>query len=189
MPSKATDKQNGAFPYFGMLRISRDMGETWEYGGRIAEDKVTHFSEPAIHLTPGGKLVVLYRCHADFRKWKTEPCLALVTSEDGGETWSPWKMTNIQGSPGHILGLRDGRMFITVGTRWEGQQGCTARVVDPEGYELESSPDVVVRNDSKQRDCGYPWAVELKDGKVLVVYYYVYPDDSRGIEGTVLEEV
>ena len=27
------------------------------------------------------------------------------------------------------------------------------------------------------------------DGKVLVVYYYSYPDGSCGIEGTVVEEV
>lgn len=188
LPSKATDKPDGAFPYFGMLRISKDLGDSWEYGGRILEDEVCHFSEPAIHLTPDGKLIVLYRCHPDPQKWQAEPCLALVASEDGGKTWSPWKLTNLQGSPGHILGLRDGRMFITVGTRWAGQRGCTARVVEPEGHDLESTPDIVIRSDSKESDCGYPWAVELKDGRVLAVYYYVYADGGRGIEGTILEE-
>ena len=37
LPSKATDISH-EFRYFGMLRISHDMGETWEYGGRICED-------------------------------------------------------------------------------------------------------------------------------------------------------
>ena len=63
LPSKATDHPDGSMPFFGMLRVSRDMGETWEYGGRIAEDPVTHFSEPAIHLTPSGRIIVLFRCH------------------------------------------------------------------------------------------------------------------------------
>ena len=184
MPSKATDHPEGKQPFFGMLRISRDLGETWEYGGRIADDDVYHFSEPAIHLTPGGKIFVLYRCHLP----EGGKCLALVASDDGGRKWTPWRLTNIKGSPGHILGLRDGRMFITVGTRYEEQLGCTARVVDPEGLDLETAPDIAVRKDSLNTDCGYPWSVELKDGRVLVVYYYVYSDGTRGIEGTILAE-
>ena len=38
-------------------------------------------------------------------------------------------------------------------------------------------------------DCGYPWAVELRDGRVLVVYYYTHRDLHRGIEATLVEEV
>ena len=87
------------------------------------------------------------------------------------------------------LGLRDGRIFVTVGTRWPGQLGCTARVLEPEGSDLDSAPDLVVRADSLEGDTGYPWSVELNDGRVLVVYYYTYPDGQRGIEGTVVEEV
>ena len=184
MPSKATDHPEGKQPFFGMLRVSTDLGETWEYGGRIAKDDVYHFSEPTIHLTPAGKIIVLYRCHLPEGGTR----LALVTSEDRGTTWSQWKLTNILGSPGHILGLRDGRMLITVGTRYEGQLGCTARVVNPEGDDLESALDIVVRKDSLDTDCGYPWSVELEDGKVFVVYYFMYKDGVRGIEGTFLEE-
>ena len=87
-----------------------------------------------------------------------------------------------------MLGLRDGRIFVTVGTRWAGQLGYTARVLEPEGNDLDSAPDLVVRGDSQNADCGYPWAVELNDGRVLVVYYYSCPDGPCGIEGTVIEE-
>ena len=186
MPSKATANPEGEQPYFGVVRVSDDMGETWTYGGRIAEDTVAHFSEPAIHLTPGGRILVLYRCHPE--PGRGAKFLALVYSEDGGEIWSPWRATSIRGSPGHMLGLRDGRIFVTVGTRWAGQLGCTARVLEPEGSDLDSAPDLVVRGDSQNADCGYPWAVELNDGRLLVVYYYSYPDGPCGIEGTVIEE-
>ena len=64
-----------------------------------------------------------------------------------------------------------------------------ARVLNPEGGDLETAEEIFVRSDSYDSDCGYPWAVELESGRVLVVYYYVYPDGRRGIEGTVLEEV
>ena len=143
-----------------MMRVSRDIGETWEYGGRLAEDPqfVGRF-------------------------------LALVYSDDDGETWSSWRLTTIHGSPGHMLGLRDGRIFLTVVTRWKGQRGCVARVLTPEGTDLDTTPELVIRDDALSPDCGYPWSVELNDGRVLVVYWHHYTDDHRGIEGAIVEEV
>ena len=189
MPSKATDRPDGSMPFFGMLRISRDMGSSWEYGGRIAQDPVAHFSEPAIIRTPGGRLLTLFRCHA------VNPAdpdggtyLALVVSDDNGRTWSPWRHTTIRGVNAHMLRLRDGRIFVAVGTRYACQLGCTARVLDPEGSDLDTAPDIIVRSDSSDMDCSYPWSVELSDGQVLIVYYYTYADGVRGIEGTFLEE-
>ena len=168
MPSKATDLTTGEFRYFGMMRVSKDMGETWEYGGRIAEDPVAHFSEPTIHRTPSGRILVLFRCHPgrlgpDIVRdqgfegpFIDDPAfvgrlLVLVYSDDDGETWSPWRPTTIHGSPGHMLGLRDGRIFLTVGTRWEGQRGCVGRVLDPEGSDLDTAPEFVIED---KRDCG-----------------------------------
>ena len=206
MPSKATDLTTGEFRYFGMLRVSRDMGETWEYGGRIAEDPVAHFSEPTIHRTPSGRILVLFRCHPgrlgpDIVRdqgfegpFTTDPqfvgrLLVLVYSDDDGETWSPWRPTMVHGSPGHMLGLRDGRIFLTVGTRWEGQRGCVARVLDPEGSDLDAAPEFVIEDNGLSADCGYPWSVELNDGRVLIAYWHHYPDNHRGIKGAILEEV
>ena len=206
MPSKATDRPDGAFPCFGMMRVSSDMGETWEYGGRIAEDPVAHFSEPTIHRTPSGRILVLFRCHPGALgqgilrdqgfagPWAQDPqfvgrFLALVHSDDDGQTWSPWRPTHIHGSPGHMLGLEDGRIFLTVGTRWEGQRGCVARVLDPEGSDMDSAPQWVIRDDGRSPDCGYPWSVELGGGRVLIVYWHHYADDHRGIEGAIVEEV
>ena len=79
-------------------------------------------------------------------------------------------------------------IFVTVGTRWEGQMGCMARVLDEEASNINSSPSIVIRSDSESRDCGYPWAIELNDGKVLVAYYYHYADGNRGVEASILEE-
>ena len=187
LPSKATENAAEGFPYFGMLRESKDMGETWEYRGRIIQDPVAHFSEPAIHITPKGRIIVLYRCHPEGTLGAAK-FLALVYSDDGGNTWSQWKKTSIEGSPGHMLKLKDGRIFVTVGTRWEGQMGCMARVLDEEASNINSSPSIVIRSDSESRDCGYPWAIELNDGKVLVAYYYHYADGNRGVEASILEE-
>lgn len=186
LPGKATDTM-AEFRYFGMIQSSHDSGETWSYGGRIAEDTVAHFSEPAIHRTPSGRIMVLFRLHPNLPDDK-DCRLAIVQSDDGGTTWTPWKRTTMKGCPGHLLGLRDSRIFATVGTRWAGQRGCLARVIDPEGSDIDDAPDIIVRADSSDNDCGYPWALQLSDEHVIVVYYYTYPDGTRGIEGTILEE-
>ena len=191
LPAKATYNPDGQQPYFGSLRISKDMGESWDYGGRIAEDPVAHFSEPAAYLTPKGRIIVLFRCSPRRGVSSESPDLrlALVYSDDGGVTWSKWRQTNIRGCPTHMLGLRDGRILLSVGNRWTGRFGCSVRVLGPEADDLETASEVVVRSDSLTSDCGYPWAVELSDGKVLVVYYYTYPDKVIGIEGSIIEEV
>jgi len=191
LPAKATNNPDGQQPYFGTLRVSKDMGETWTYAGRIAEDPVAHFSEPAGFVTPSGRVLVLYRCHPTRETGSESPDLrlALVASDDGGTTWSPWRQTNIRGCPAHMLGLRDGRIFLTVGTRWTGRCGCSARVLDPEGTDMDTAPELAVRSDSASSDCGYPWAVELAGGNVLVVYYYTAEDGTAGIEGSIVEEV
>lgn len=195
MPSKATDQPGGEQPYFGMLRVSDDLGETWSYGGRIAEDRIAHFSEPAIYRTPSGRIVVLFRCHlrgsprVQPSDGRGNTLVARVQSDDEGETWSKWRPTSIWGSPCHMLPLRDGRVFVSVGTRWEGQRGCVVRVADPECSDLDTTPDLIVRSDSTTSDCGYPWAVELSENRVLVVYYYTHRDLHRGIEASIVEEL
>lgn len=189
MPSKATDRPDGSQPYFGMMRCSRDLGETWEYAGRIAQDPVAHLSEPMVIHTPSGRLLALYRCHGVNPAYPDGgPYIALVSSDDSGDTWSPWRHTTLRGVNTHVLPLQDGRLFVTVGTRYPGTWGCTARVLEPEAGDLDTAPDFVVRGDSSHDDCSYPWSVELPDGRVFVVYYHTAPDGVRGIEGTILEE-
>jgi hypothetical protein len=87
-----------------------------------------------------------------------------------------------------MLGLRDGRIFLTVGTRWEPQRGCVGYVLDPEGVDLDTAPAFVIQSSAPSPDCGYPWSVERADGRVLVVYWHHFADDHRGIEAAVLEE-
>lgn len=198
LPGKAPSTAEGiGYPYFGMCHYSSDMGDNWHYGGKIAVDDTAHFSEPTVHITPKGRILILFRCHSQRGTTDRQVFLARVYSDDGGATWSQWERTPLEGCPGHMLGLRDGRIFITVGRRLPEESGCNARVLDPEGSDMDTVPSFVVRGDSTitklpdgkpVSDCGYPWSVELADGKVLVVYYYTYEDGLRGIEGTVLEE-
>ena len=151
LPSKATDRPGGAYPCFGMLRVSRDMGETWEYGGRIAEDDVAHFSEPAIHRTPSG--ASSSSSAATRGPWapassgtraSTDPSRGTpssptaswpsLQSDDDGATWTPWRPTRIHGSPAHLLGLRDGRIFLTARHAVGGPAGLRRPGPRPRGH-------------------------------------------------------
>ena len=204
LPSKATDVVD-EFRYFGMLRVSHDMGETRDTAAASARTRWPTSTSPPSTSTPSGRLLVLYRGHTGalgpqivHEQGFTEPLasdpafmgrvLVLVTADDDGKTWTPWRATRIHGSPAHLLGLRHGCIFLTVGTRWEGQRGCVGRVLEPEGSDLDTAPEFVISNASISADCGYPWSVELLDGRVLVAHWRHFEDDLRGIEAAFLEE-
>ena len=68
MPSKATEDPEGNPPYFGMIRSSKDMGKTWDYGGIIASDPVAHLSEPTIIMKTNARIQVVYPCPRNPKK-------------------------------------------------------------------------------------------------------------------------
>ena len=47
--------------------------------------------------------------------------------------------------------------------------------------------EVVIREDGLCPDIGYPWGVELRDGRVLLCYYWTDAEGIRHIVGTWLE--
>jgi len=197
--SPATGFSHHSHPLFDVRACrSSDEGQTWGTAELVTVYPHGGVIDFGTHTLSGGEiflhastvdLVLAQTPEISKHTWISRPGVGFhVRSSDNGRTWSPWRSTTMRGCPGHLLGLRDGRVLATVGTRWEGQMGCLARVLDPETGDLNAAPDIVVRADSLLSDCGYPWSVELMDGRVLVVYYFVYGDGTRGIEGSVLEE-
>jgi hypothetical protein len=92
----------------------------------------------------------------------------------------------MQGHPHDPLRLRDGRFLLVYGYRHP-PYGIRARLYDPDRERPEDAPEIVVRDDAAGPDVGYPSAVELADGRVLVAYYFVDPDGIRHVAGSVLE--
>jgi sialidase-1 len=51
----------------------------------------------------------------------------------------------------------------------------------------DRAEEFVVRDDGVCADVGYPWAVQLADGSVLLAYYWTNPQGRRQILGSWLE--
>lgn len=196
--------QNGdlLMPYYASLRvgelsraglvISHDRGETWEYLSDMAFDPacMKNYLEPGIYQTPSGKIVGLFRTQTDFRKpgvdfEETYLNLHIAKSEDNGKTFGKVnEIPNLWGSsPFHALRLPDQRVLLSYGWRKE-PFGIRVRVCDPELKHIEDGEEVILCDDAPNGDLGYPHALLLKDGTVLVSYYICGQDGIRMIEGT-----
>ena len=191
-------------PYYGAMRpgeLSRcgvlrslDQGESWEYLSEIAFDPtgVKTFLEPGLYRTPKGKLVALMRTQTDYRKPgvnfdDTYLNLHVAESLDDGRSFGPVReIENLWGSsPFHALRLRDGRVLLSYGYRRE-PFGVRVRICDPELDDIEGGEEIVLRDDGLNGDLGYPNAIQLEDGTVLVTYYICGPDGVRTIDVTAL---
>jgi len=163
------------------LMRSTDQGETWTFVSRAAIDPDGRygFPEPALHLTPSGRLVMFNRTVG------LEDHLVTTDSADGGETWSPWRRHEVRGHPYDILPLDETSALLVYGYRHE-PYGIRARVIDAECRNIDAAEEITIRDDITSPDLGYPWATRLKDGRILVVYYLSDQEGVRHIGGSVL---
>jgi len=70
-------------------------------------------------------------------------------------------------SSAHLLKLSDGRVLLTYGNR-SANRGIEART-SSDGGRTWGKPQPLVA--LEKTDCGYPDAVELPGGRILVAYY------------------
>jgi hypothetical protein len=97
-------------------------------------------------------------------------------SDDGGQTWVDPYPTPLWGFPPHLMLHSDGRVVVVYGRRKPpfGQRAA----VSNDGVTWRKEDEIVLRDDAPNEDLGYPASVELKDGRVLTVYYQSHPSDT-----------
>lgn len=156
-----------------MLR-STDKGHSWEYHSTIASDpggKLGGFMEPGILRTKSGRIISALRNHSD------ENSIWVTYSDDGGKTWESVQKTEMIGHPVDLIELSDGRIMATYGVR-EGvgrhtePGGIRACFSNDEGKTWDIKSEVQLRSDFINWDIGYPESLEMKDGRVMTVYYF-----------------
>lgn len=162
------------------LLVSTDRGATWTYSAPVAVDAKVTFNEASIIETPKGDLVAFLRTAG----FDDHACLARST--DGGRSFQPWQDLGWQGHPLQATRLPDGRVLLVYGYRHK-PYGVRARVLNAECTDAASAPEFVLRDDGGTTDLGYPWAVPLDGGRVLVVYYFNRANGPRHIAGSILE--
>ncbi|MBF0265364.1 MAG: exo-alpha-sialidase [Gammaproteobacteria bacterium] len=162
--------------------VSHDIGQNWIYRSTIAADhkQTIYFQEPSLIECNNGNIM------AFMRTANAGDHLYTCTSSDNGKSWSkPICRDEIIGHPTHPLKLQDGSIFLSYGYRHE-PYGIRARIMDGNGENFISD-EIILRDDGLNWDVGYPWAVQLNNGHVLVVYYFCTEDSIRHIASTEVE--
>jgi len=162
------------------LLASANRGETWEYICPVAEDDKVTFNETSLVETVGGDILAFMR--TDHFEGK----LAYARSTDGGKSFGPWQDGGFFGHPFQATRLKDGRIFLVYGYRRE-PYGIRAKLLNPEASDIVEAPELVIRDDGGNGDIGYPWSVQLPDGRILVAYYFNLANGTRFIAGSLIE--
>ena len=99
-------------------------------------------------------------------------------SSDGGRTWTVPHPIGIWGLPSHLLRLRDGAVLMTYGYR-RAPFGIRAAISRDRGRTWPLS--FTLSDDGAGSDLGYPSTVELKDGRLLTVWYESLAGSPRAV--------
>ncbi len=156
---------------------SSDDGVTWSLAGfiplRPGDQAIDYHELHGIEATDG-TLVVLIRSHA-----KRGPREMLQTdSRDGGKTWTVPRPIGLQGYPPHLTRLNDGRLLLSYDHRTP-PYGVQARFSSDHGATW--SEPVIITENPKKLDQGYPSTVQLDDHSFLSVWYEVSPGKKKAV--------
>ena len=120
------------------------------------------FEEPAPLLLRSGRLLILLRENRSKSLWQT-------WSDDGGRSWAEPMPTGIDGYPGQLCQLSDGRILCTYGFR-RPPYAIRAAISTSEGDFRHVVDQIEIRANLPTRDLGYPCTVRSQHG-FLSVYY------------------
>ena len=174
------DSSKAGVPLSVQLMTSADQGETWKPRGVIASDAKVGFNETSLVRTHKGDIVAFLRTEG------LKGHAALARSMDGGRTFSPWQDLGFHGVPLQALRLRDDCILLVYGYR-QNPAGIRAKLLNADASDAATAPEFIIRDDGGAWDLGYPWSVQLPDGKIFVAYYINIADGPRHIAGSFLE--
>lgn len=159
--------------------VSSDDGASWQLLPGGVKHPEIKLQEPALALWPEGKVTAFCRTYGN------DDHLMTLTADCGSLAFGEAEDAGIKGHPYDPLVLPDGRLFLVYGYRHD-PMGVRARLIEP-GQKLADAEEVVIRDDSRSRDTGYPSAIRLEDGRIMIAYYIPDKRGIRGIEGTLVE--
>lgn len=166
--------------------LTTDGGRTFEaLGAMLPERPEVRSVMPSTVRVSETRLVSALRRRLDSQTASGETdavaWLDCAVSDDLGRTWrhlsriaetdAPGYRHN--GNPPSLVRLVDGRLVCVYGYRAPAY-GMRAKVSDDEGASW--GPEIVLRDDARTWDFGYPRSVVRPDGMIVSVYYYTTAD-------------
>ena len=155
---------------------STDGGETWERRGIVTPGGGLTFAETRILSLGGGRVLAGMRTQ--------EANFHVSHSQDGGRTWGEPEETPVYcrgSSPFDLLLLDDGRVLATYGHR-RVPYGIRACLSEDGGRTWDTEEEIILRDDGRDGDMGYPSSVQLPDGSIFTTCYWHEEDGIRQIQ-------
>ena len=148
---------------------STDNGRTWGDPSLVAKG----YNEISIEeVVEDGHLVAAMRSERGD--------IAVCGSSDAGRTWSaPKTVTKPSLHPADLGLLKSGALLMVYGCRLE-PKGVQAILSDDGGKTWSFDRRVFLGWKALNSDCGYPSAVQLDDGTIVMLYYAVGTTDLEG---------
>jgi len=163
----AAEKTNGREGRPLCMR-TRDGAQTVEFVSWMAPEPAGFSIMPSTVRIAKTTLVSAIR-----RKEKDQGFIEIYASTDDGQTWGlvgTAASTGIRnGNPPSMVRLNDGRLVLTYGYRSE-PMGIRAKVSLDGGRRWGA--EIVLRDDGRTWDLGYPRTRALPDGTLVTIYYF-----------------
>ena len=148
--------------------LTTDGGATFEFRSWIGPEPKGFSIMPSTVRLAGGKLATAIR-----RKEGRMGFIDLYESGDEGRSWKhiakPAKTGQHNGNPPSMILLADGRLCLTYGHRSR-LRGIRARLSGDGGKTW--GKEIMLRQDGRTWDLGYPRTVQRGDGKIVTIYYF-----------------
>ncbi len=174
----------------GVLYRSQDDGLTWSLVPAAITAQDSAVTEPALCLDAAGQV------HIVARSTRADDSLLYGRFDPAAQNLPdtlPVNPMGVQGHPGDMHALPDGRILLVYGYR-HAPYGIRARILNPaDGTDtaIAASDEVVVRDDGTGPDLGYPWIEPLIETggntRYAVFYYRTDSDGLRTIAASLLE--
>ena len=152
-----------------------DGGVTWQKVAFIGPEPSGFAIMPSTARLSPTELFTTLRSREGTFRW-----ISAWRSLDNGVTWvqekNPVDYVG-EGNPPMLNRLKDGRLCLTYGFRAY-PYSIRARLSEDNGKTW--GPQIVLRDDGKDRDVGYVRSVQRADGKMITVYYF--DDEKTGPE-------
>lgn len=174
-----------------VLYSSCDNGESFQYLTTPVDDAGEGvYEEPWIYITPGGRWVILIRCHRTVDKEESAPRarLAYVYSDDQGMTWSKPVHTDIHAEPCACCRMDDEKVLLVYGYRQSDGCGVRGRICSAEFDDIVTAEEFIIRDDGGWWDVGYPSVAPLGNNRYMVAYYMDKPEyrGASALEASIL---
>jgi hypothetical protein len=172
---------------------TRDGGKTFEFlAWMTGEPLAVRSVMPSTVQCGQGRLVSLLRRRRDVQDGEAARPTCWIDayhSLDNGLTWDFLsRVADIPGNNGNppsLARLQDGRLCATYGFRGA-PFGLRARLSEDEGSTWGA--EIILRDDGRTWDLGYPRTVQRPDGKLVTAYYHTTPENpQQHIAATVWE--